>query len=54
MGYSVRYRNKLIHPWLLPHIKKLFRVIKTAIVDENVYRKIETILNEYINGQLGY
>jgi len=42
-------RSKLIHRLLLPYIYDVIKSDQTEITDDRVYRRIETIFNEYIN-----
>ena len=42
-------RSKLIHQLLLPYIYDVIKSDQTEITDDRVYRRIETIFNEYIN-----
>ena len=43
-------RSKLIHRLLLPYIYDVIKSDQTEITDDRVYRRIETIFNEYITG----
>jgi hypothetical protein len=43
-------RSKLIHRLLLPYIYDVIKSDQTEITDDRVYRRIETIFNDYITG----